>query len=136
MEINPKKTKILVLCKKKKAKKLNIKQVAGRNIQISSGRDRLFSNSGELHITDKEQDQNHLNIPKLLINTVSIKTRLGLWRVYCSSNLTYACGILAMNPRKIKEFGRLYIVTLKNACKLHRNSKNNLVLRVLKVWHS
>jgi len=33
MEINTKKTKILVLCKKKKAKKLNIKQVAGIDIQ-------------------------------------------------------------------------------------------------------
>jgi len=49
--------------------------------------------------------------------------------------LTYACGVLAMNPGKMMEFGRLYMVTLKNACKLHGNTRNNLVLRALDVWH-
>jgi len=141
MELKQKKTKIFALCKKKKAKRMNIKSISNIGIEIVDSYKYLGLHIDSSLTLDNyinqligKVKQFHLSIPKMLINSVSLKTRLELWKVYCNSHLAYGCGILFTTPSKMKKYEKIYMKTLKNACKLHKNTESVQVIKALEVW--
>jgi len=138
MEVNDDKSKVLVLCKKKGIKTLNIKKIGKYEIveqykYLGIVIDCSLTLDGYISQLKSKLESFEMNIPKILINTVSLKIRLELWKVFAASHLSYACGILAVLPAKIKAFEIAYMKTLKRACKLHITTETKAVLRTLDV---
>jgi len=80
MEINKKKTKILIIHKRKGSKNNINKEVRGIEIvdsykYLGIELDSTLSLHGYIRQLEKKVQSFKLHIPKLLINTVSIKTR-------------------------------------------------------------
>jgi len=139
MEVNQDKTKILVLCKKKGLKTLNIKRLGDYEIvseykYLGITIDCSLTLDGYITLLKNKLKSFQMNIPKLLVNAISLKVRLELWKVFALSHLAYVPGLLAIVPSKMKAFSTIYLKSLKQACKLHVNTETSIALRMLEVW--
>jgi len=139
MEVNEEKTKVLVLCKKKGMKSLKLKKIGGYHIvseykYLGITIDCSLTMDSYVELLKKKVKSFQINIPKLLINTISLKVRLELWKVFVSTHLSYAFGILAILPSKVKAFEVVYMKTLKQACKLHLSTESTRILKALEIW--